>query len=214
MPAHAGSSKADQELAHKVTSALAQRGFVGAVADAARAMAATAAALRSEATARDPTGELGTLSYEHDVFVVKRAAVLCQYAKALAQEVYDQVKRDREEGGSGSGGTRQQSVAQFVPSSVSHLIEALVDSELLAAAASAVLDSPNVLKDEQCPSGTAKFVCRSVLTVTVIAADVMGLLQTARTRLAGRGGAEPRRLAVGLLRAARHEAVQRLQVWY
>ncbi len=185
----AGRSKNDRAVGQEAISIMAQRGFMLAAANAAWGVLAAAALLRAHvAEVQDAwTGR-------YDLLVAEMAEGLCIYTDTMAQLATAEL------GGVGSA-------AQAVPPAAAQTVQAMVGSELVAAAAAAVLDS--------CPrkpwrqGAHVQLIVRSAVDTLLQALMCNCLL---RAKLLHTGGSEGRRLAAGLLRASRHVAVRQLQV--
>ncbi len=175
--------------------ALAQQGFMKAVADCASAISAFAASLRAEA---GESIQAATASINMDGVQEPIADAICKhmYAVVLLSKVYAKAVKGR--------GTDPRAVS--VAPEASTILGSLVASGLVAAAAAAVVDCP-------CTAGVVHIHPHIHLSrAGSDAAQVMAQLAALQRRLAFQGGQEGRRLACGLLRATRHVAVRRLQV--
>ncbi len=191
------SSRADKEVAHKAITTLAQRGFMTAVADAARSMAAV---MHSEATvllgADEPVHATAVLA----ALMGAAATGACQYALTMAQLMCSGAMR--------AGGPP----VSPLPSGVVQTAESIADSQLLAAAATVVLDMPDVLSGPGFPRNAAQSISVDCCNAAIQAAQAVVSTALAWNNLARFGGPEGQRLAAVLLRAMRHVAVRRLQV--
>ncbi len=195
-------STAGKELGQKIMSALAQRAFMLAVADTSRALASLADGARTEAVARRPTDPdtqaLYRLSYNHDNLGSTTASAIGMYIMTMAQLLCVQLKFTQGEVRSSPPS------ASTVPAGVLQLVEALVESQLLAAAAAAVVDSPHLSAVWTSTSELASQVFYAkLMRAAHNTTQALALLNQVPGRLAAGGGHEGRRLAVGMLRVAR-----------
>ncbi len=202
-----GSTRGDKELIQVVMSHMAHRTFMSAVADAARGMSAIAAYLPSDAAGAGGSGqeEPSRLALGNASLNSTRTA-LARYAALMVQRLVDLLSAR----GPRCSGGRESSGA--VLRTVSPLVGVLAETQLLAAAASAVLGSPHPIANNTLPPDVADMIYGAVRSAVVYAATAVVLLLSARCKLKKCGGRDGRRLAAVLLRMARHEAVQRLQV--
>ncbi len=211
LPKHSSSS-AHKQAADRTLAALWNRGLVDAVAAAAPSLAATIALVHSETGKRELYGSTTTTALTAGateelsnclVGAGHMATAVNRYLYLLAESLYYSLK-----GLSADGGP--PALLQLPPEAV-RALEALGDSQLLAAAATVLVDSPaaSVL-----PGVRAK-VCNRVLGGVQGGSKLVGVtlfcMQQMRWTLDAAGGPESRRLAGGLLRAMRHVAVRRLQ---
>ncbi len=199
------SSKADKRKATEALAAMAQRGFMETVADAAGAISAFAASLRAEAgessqhdfeSATTRQGRMwqftGSATAHLDSLMGPIVDSVCQYTWAMALFAAQHVM--------GAEGTDPQ-VVSGTPEG-SSTFGSLVASGLVAAAAAAVVDCPRA----------AGMTHITLSRAACNAARAMIMMDAMQVKLDSRGGPEGRRLARGLLRATRHVAVRRLQV--
>ncbi len=212
-----GRSKSDQDLGQKALSAMAQRSLMKAVAEASRAVAATAASVQAEATTtgflaeKYPTKQLSesTLGmspmalYLWKVTCLKTGAI-CEYASSMAQTLARQLSGARLASGGRTGST--------IPQGASQLADSLAESQLLAAAAAAITDSPSAMPVEGELKVIYDGVCSNVHLASLQAAQALAGMATSQQNAQALGGPDGRRLACVLLRATRHVAVRRLQV--
>ncbi len=220
-----GSTQADKDLGEAAMSAMTQGSVLRAAAAAARALVATAARTTRSGTtgggASVRQGAAGVMygmdeddSTHCDILMATAAAGVCTYTWNVTNLLHYRLDAVRI-AGQGSipvGGSGSASTLSSIPPGVAQLVESLVESQLLAAAATVVLDCPNMLAVDSLKGELATAACgmlsdaafwlaRSVVNLNTIE----GKLWTARVP-----GARP--LAAKLLRAARHTAVVRLQV--
>ncbi len=201
------SSKADKQKGVEALAAMAQRGFMQVVADAAGAISAFAASLRAEAGEPPQPASASALTRQGHMWQFTGSATanldglrgpiadsVCQYTLGMALLAAQYVKAALDRG------TDPQVVC--VTPELSGTLGSLVASGLVAAAAAAVVDCP-------CAAGLTHI---SLSRAACNAARAMALLAGLQESLASHGGQEGRRLACGLLRATRHVAVRRLQV--
>ncbi len=177
--------------------ALAQPGFMSAVADAVNAIAALAA---SE-TASPEIGTTEALPRMISTLRADVAAGICHYASTVSDFVTHHVNV--------ATACVDGQPAPPWPSKLTRLVKALAQSQLLGAAAAAVTDSRPAAASE---ATNFAGVCRPVQLAAFISAEVLDSLTAARRRLVAVAMPEGRRLACVLLRAMRHVAVRRLQV--
>ncbi len=185
--------------------AMAQPGFMSAVADAARGICAIEALAASETAVRQPAGqEYGTAEALPRLSSGLRAAVamgICLYASTMSTLVTHHVNV--------ATACNNGQPAPPWPPKLTRLAKTLAHSQLLGAAAAAVVDSrPAVASEATNVAG----VCKPVQHAAFIIAEVLDSLTAARRRLVAFAGPEARRLACVLLSAMRHVAVRRLQV--
>ncbi len=193
--------------------ALMQPELMGPLADAVRGVVSVSTLLSGgpdTANVRQLNAPLYDLGYSTGYLmslVSMCVTSVCQYTDVVACELLYQATSVSQQAASSSH--PGVSPAAGTPSaSLSQDVATLAGSELLAAAAVAVVDSPNVFAftafngEGSCDSwreasDVAKALCK---------------LNLVRGHLGDRGGPEGRRLANVLLRAMRHVAVRRLQV--
>ncbi len=199
-------SKGDNELLRTAVMSMAQRGFMSAVADAARGMSAIAAYLSADAAgAGGPGQEEPSRSALGDGWINTTNAALAHYAALMVQMMVELLAPVPPAGG-------RSAPSAFVSQVVSQLVYALAETQLLAAVASAVVDSPHPIANSTLPPDVPDMIYGDVRCASVYTATAMFRLAASRSKLITRGGRDGRRLAAVLLRMARHEAVQRLQV--
>ncbi len=184
-------------LAARVLAAMTKARFMSAVCDAARGMVATAALLRSA---------VGVLQCFGPMFNVTRvsaqsngqagflALAVCQYLRTIAESQFYTFAE-----------------SPSIHSEALQVYGTLADSQLLAAAAVTLVDSPPVGAIAGLPDSDRDSILRDTFLASESAAAALFYISEAQKELATRGK-ESRRLSAGLVRAARHEAVQRLQV--
>ncbi len=204
---NSSSSKADRRKGMEALAAMAQRGLMQVVADATGAISAFAASLRAaagepsqpaSASALTQHGHMwqftGSATAHLDGLMGPIADSVCQYTWIMVLFAAEHIRtaEDRD--------TDPHAIS-VTPEGTS-IIGSLVASELVAAAAAAVVDCP-------CAGG---FNHITLSRAACDAARAMIMLALTQKDLALHGGPEGRRLACGLLRATRHVAVRRLQV--
>ncbi len=199
-------NKAGKAVGQKAMAALTHGDFIGAVAGAAWAIQAVAEGFRaSERPIHGPAGDVDAVVLpSHDLSVVTAAHGLCKYTLTVARLVHDQLIGSAEAG-------RDAQAALALPPSLVRTIEALADSQLLAAAAASVLYRPEIIAEEGPKKTLSSLACKELRAASndVVWALVFTVLVRDKLKAAGPEG---RRLAVALLRAVRHDAVCRLQV--
>ncbi len=196
------SSKADKRKATEALTAMAQRGFMKAAADAARAISVFTASMRAEAGEPSQPASTSVITRHGHMWQFTGSAMahldglggtiadaLCQCTWATALLALQHVRAAE------GRGTDPKAEPLGI-------LGSLVASGLLAAAAAAVLDCP-------CAAGLTHI---TLSRAACNAARAMTMLVAVQEKVAFHGGPEGRRLACGLMRAMRHEAVQRLQV--
>lgn len=202
----AGEKDADLVLGRKVLLALMDKRLIPAVADAARAVLSASARLRSDTTEQQASGvtyNMGAASAVFDELMGPMMSSVCEYARVVMDSLYSRLMVAFT-----SASNPEQ---RPIPPELVDVFDALAESQLLAAAASALLDCPP-LHSHPLVSGrhrdTLYFSTKGGATSL---AQALFFVFRLRMQLAevGRLG---HRLSTGLLRAARHEAVQRLQV--
>ncbi len=194
-------------LAARVLAAMAEAGFMSAVCDAVNATVSTAALLRSDIGKREllgPTFDVTALSTRSDGQAGLTALTVCQYMLTVTEAQFHRLVD--------VGGGRNPQGSSRLPSEVLQVCGALVDSQLLAAAATALVDSPPVDEIATLPEEVRNSIRFGVRYASSSAATALFYMFGMQTMLAKSGAPEGQRLSAGLLRAARHEAVQRLQV--
>ncbi len=205
------SSTLHTRAAERALAAMGGRGLVGAVAAAARGMAATVALVHSEAGQRELADPSNTTLADMFRLCLEQAACMatavCKHVLLLAQAVKQRLPPPVQAARPGS-----LLAAPNIPPLVVQLAEALADSELLAAAATVLLDAPPVYKLQHLPDQGRNTFCRDLRNSVENAALSMYYMHNAIECIASLGGSEAQRLACGLLRAMRHVAVRRLQV--
>ncbi len=194
-----GRSRADKEAAQRAATSMAQRGFVMAVADAARGVAAVEAAVRSG------TAALQAVHAGGPMLMGTTAVGACQYALSVTQ-----LALHRLETATGVG-ARRTPVSPF-PAIIAQHVEAVADSQVLEAAAAIVLDRPNLTGAQGGTGDDAGAVCVRYWNATVMAAQAVVFTSILLNSLWESRSREGQRLAAVLLRATRHVAVRRLQV--
>ncbi len=195
------SSRAGKKAAQKALGTMVQRGFMLAVADAARGMADV------EALVRPGTGPLQGVegpAFLHATAAASTAPAVCKYMRTVAELVFDCLGVT----GVGSGGQP----ASFLPSGVVEVVQTITEAQLLATAAAAVVDSPNLTEAEGLPPAAAQAVRSHMGSAAEDAAVGLAMYVARSHHLARSGERKGQRLAGGLLRAMRHVAVRRLQV--
>ncbi len=201
---------ADLAVCSKVLRALMDKGFIRAVADAARAVLSTSARLRSGITVRLAPGcvvhDSATLSTLFDGLMAPTISGTCEYVRLVLDVSYTQLT-----GAFQSASNQGASGSRPIPPELVEVFDALAESQLLAAAASALLDGAPMRSAPAISERYRDMLCMSMhggassLTQTLLFVFRLHM----QLAVVGRLG---QRLSAGLLRAARHEAVQRLQV--
>ncbi len=195
------------QAAKAVLAAMAEAGFMSAVSGAVRGIVATAAFLRSDAGVRElssPTFDLRDASIRNDELAGLSAYMVCQYLRTLTEALHNRLID--------LGGGRNPQASVRIPSEALQAFGALADSQLLAAAALALVDSPPVDAIATLPEEQRNAIGFYVGHATAAAAKSMCDMLALQKKLAEVGGAEGRRLSAGLGRVMQHEAVRRLQV--
>ncbi len=212
-----GRSKSDQYLGQKALSAMAQRSFMKAVAEASRGMAATAAYVRAAAGAdggsaskypikhiKDRVFDVDSATSHQYVLTSLRAVALCRYASDMTQLLLRHLRATALTPTGRTGLT-------FLPAA-SQLADSLADSQLLTAVADVIVNSPSAMAIEADSSALCDGVCCHLRAASRDAAQALTGMAASKEMVRALGGSEGRRLACRLLRATRHVAVRRLQV--
>ncbi len=193
------------QVARAALAAMAEASFMSAVSDAVRGIVATAAFLRSDTGVRElssPTFDLRDASSRSDELAGLSAYTVCRYLRTLMEALHNRL----------IGLGRNPPAPVRIPSEVLQAFGALADSQLLAAAAAALVDSPPVDAFATLPDSERNAIRFYVGQATTAAAKSMCNLLAMQEKLAEAGGAEGRQLSAGLGRVKQHEAVRRLQV--
>ncbi len=207
-----GSTSEHRQAVDQTLAALRARGFLAAVAGAARGIAAMAALVHSEAGQRELFGPTATTdptassTQELDQCLQQAsfvAVTVNKYVVLLTEQAYTGVWTSL-------FGSSLVS-PQLSPGAVDAW-DALADSQLLAAAAVTLVDSPDVFTLPPDRTLPRNVVCNRVQDACRYAGISMYYMQATQGALHSAGGSEGQQLAVGLLRAMRHVAVRRLQV--
>ncbi len=205
-----GSSSAQEQAADSAMAALGARDFMHVVAAAVRSVVAAVALAHSQAGQLELHGSTASTASTSGDFNVclevaaQTAVTVSGYVFFLAEGVYYSVKAV------GADGTPPAPI-QSQPEVV-RVVEALVDSHLLAAAVTALVDSPAVSALPGVDTNTRLRVCGKLQGACKLAGIALFCVQEIQLALSEAGGPEGQRLACGLLRAMRHVAVRRLQV--
>ncbi len=185
----------DRALGREIVAVMTQREFICAMADAARGLVAVSQLLHSKATVQQPVCSAAA----HNMLMGTTAATMCMYVQGIAWVLFEHLKDSPEE--------------PRVPPGVTKILDALVQSQLLGAAAATLVDTPNTFtasdlspdRRQQTTLWDLRYaVCSMALTVH--------RFSKLRCDLATFCGPEGRRMAGGLSRAMGHVAIQRLQV--
>ncbi len=220
-----GSRVSGNHVATAAAAALTSTSLATAAAKAARGAVATAVQLRSEVAARQRQQQQQQLSpgpLEQDM---TRLCAECQgmaaqagravgvYAMVLAQILFYRVMGARGGLEAALGSMPFQSAATMhIPAEAVELVQAWEDSELLAAAAVAVLDSPPVYDSDLLFSEQERDrLCAAVQDASFETTRAMFYLREV-VQVAQAAGPDGRRLAARVTAMTRHVAVRRLQV--
>ncbi len=191
-------------VGNRIIAEVTQPGFMKALANAARAVVAVSELLRSEAAARQlagPTFEVVTFSAATDMLLADTASAVGLYVKGMTDALSSLLC-----------GPRAAASRPKVPNEATQIVEALVESELFAAAAATLVDSPNAFASAGLSASGLQEVCQEMRTACGSLAGAVGQLALLRDELASCRGQEGARLAAGLWRMGQHGAVRRLQV--
>ncbi len=185
-----------QQFTHDMT----QPDFIRAVADAARGILAVSDLLHSGTAVRrlDRKDHHTTVN----ALVVGNAAATTAWLARGAVDTLTRLLHSRHAAAS----------RPTVPAEATQMVEALAGSQLLAAAAAVLVDSPNLLASVGLPPGEQGEVCRDVRNASATMARVLSKLPKLRDELVSYRGQEGRRLAVAFWQAVGHVSVRRLQV--
>lgn len=126
------------------------------------------------------------------------ASTMCVYAQGTAQGVYDHLKDYPD---------RRQ-----VPPEVTHILDALAESQLLGAAAATLVDAPNIFAAADLSADVREAFLEDIRHAADAVAMAVHSFAKLRSDLAERWGPQGQTLAAGVARALGHEAVKRLQV--
>ncbi len=193
----------------RVEAWLVQGDFIQAVADAVRGMMATAALLSSDKGARQlaEKHEGPASGRPRDYLVPAVAQAVWAYAKAVTDVLVRRL--NGEEGEAGVSLPPPLTGLQSVD-----ILDTVIKSELLAAAAATVVGCPSPFADRPFPETARDSVCRQIEAASFRAADTLGSVAKLQRMLleGGREECGGPRLALGLIHSVQHEAVQRLQV--
>ncbi len=199
------SSPAEAAVVERLMSQLGEVTVVVSVADGARGITATAALFRSDTDMRQQfivESDTETLVSGGDALGRLNAMTASQYSNLIMDALLDRVVA------LGIDGRHVPTVL----SAISPTIDSIVDSQLLAATAAAVLDAPDVFADASLSDGDRSTACLNTQMATDWACRTVYHASVVQDQLARFGGREGRRLAVGIYREVRHMAVRRLQV--
>ncbi len=208
----AGSSPQDHTARTQAQDALLQPSLMLVAADAARAVVAISQLLRSETAVQQLYGDPGYERYDvsdardkiHEQAGIA-AGTACQYTLTLAGTLFRRLC----DLGVGSGNLPP---SFRLPSDIARALDAISGSQLLAASAVSLVDSPPVYTITGLTQQVQDRTCYSVRVACVSAVRAMLYWQLMREELAKVGGSAGKRVSGGLLRAMRHVAVRRLQV--
>ncbi len=203
----ASNNKAGKAVGQKAMAALTHGDFIGAVAGAAWAIQAVAEGFRaSDRPFHGPAGDVDAVVLpSHDIHVATAAHGLCKYSLVVTQLVHEQLN-----GSAKAGGDSQAALA--LPPGLVRTVQALTDSQLLAAAAASVLYGPEIIAEEGPKEVISSAACNELRAASNNVVGALTVTCVDRYRLATAAGPEGRRLAVAMLRMMRHDAVCRLQV--
>ncbi len=203
------SSSADKEAAQKAAGETAQRPLIVAVAEAVWGMISVTALHRSDSGApqeqpADPESDFTALARKHNASASFAAMAACRFTGIVVQHLLCSVQSK----GLGRDGRPSPCKASVI----SPVVAALLDSQLLAAAATTVVASPDPYAAGGLTDAGRSQFCYQMHPASESLAQSLVHLRMLQEALKENGGREGRRLAVDLLRATRHDAVQRLQV--
>ncbi len=203
-----GSTAADTALADMVVARVTQRGFMQAAADAMRGMLAVTVMLHSESGVQELTSRTfnaGGTAGRMDALLSTAAVAVCLYLELVTETLHNRLHRSQHQ----ATAARSQ---PSVPAVVTQIVESLKESQLLAAAAAALVDSPNALAAAGLPEAARSRVCREVRRASTSVCQAVYSAALLQDLLAKSWGPAGRRLASGVLRLLQHGAVRRLQV--
>ncbi len=208
MASTANTHDSGQAVGLEAVAAMAQVGFMTAVADAVRGMVTATAIARSDAGALR-TPHQHALQAQHNTFTSSLASTMGWYTLVVAQLV---LNRFRVLETAGSGGGPSTSASAQASSQAFQLTESLADSQLLASTAAVLLDCPPILTAEVLAQCSAETLFSAVRKAAENVAKAMCLVGVVQSRMASYEFPQGRLVAAKLLHAARHTAVVRLQV--
>ncbi len=184
-------------LAARVVAPMTKAGFMSAVCNAARGMVAVAARMRSAVGVAECFGPMFNVrgaSAQSNGKAGFLARTVCQYLRTIVESQFYHM---------GSPSIRSEALQVY---------GTLADSQLLATAAVILVDTPPAGTAATLPDNERDNIRSSTLDASESAATALFYLFEVRRELAARGNRQGKRLSAALLCAARHEAVQRLQV--
>ncbi len=184
----------DRDLGREIVAVMTQREFIFAMAAAARGLVAVSQLLHSETTVRQPLGSAAP----NDVLMGTTAATMGTYVQGIAAVLCGHLKDSPDR--------------RVLSSEVTHIVEAVTESQLLGAAAATLLDSPNTFTTPDLSAGLREKYCEDVRQAAYSLAMAVHRFAKLRSDLAQRWGPEGQRLAGGLAGSVGHAAVRRLQV--
>ncbi len=180
---------------------MARSTLVLAMAGAVRATTSISTILHSITDNRQPPD----IAVDQEAAIVFMAMAVSRF---MATFTYDALVEPMACAGLGVG----DQLVPEVMATITPVVEALAQSQLLAAAAAALLDSPNVFECAAVRTAERSAVCEHVHGALDFLAQAVFHTGLLRGQLLRHGGPEGERLAVGLVRLMRHDAVRRLQV--
>ncbi len=208
LAASSGSRSAvDKETASTVIAKTVQQTFVMAVADATRSIIAALAALRADHADR----ELASRAQVAAAVSIENGSVSCFVAIAVARYSYNTVQylMGRVSGG-GPGGVGRGTARKA--STIARSVNALIEGQLLAATASALLDSANVFADAALSDRARGMACNNMRMALERVAHMLYQALLLEQILKSECGHVGVRLAAGMAAIMQHDAVRRLQV--
>ncbi len=191
-----GANASDHSTASNVMAAMMHTSFMSVVADAVRRMVPTSAILSSETAALDPSCDVQQAGF--------MVLTVCQYALTLTETLVYLLRK--------AGAFTGTSAQIRIPPDIVRALTAVVDSQLLAATAIALVDFRPF-------DGTLPL--KQVVRERIVAVMQQGAMAAAKAtvnvhqlqqELDRVGGPEGKRLSAGLRGVVRHEAVRRLRV--
>ncbi len=199
----------------RAVQALTERHLMRAVTGAARSMTATSEILRSETAVRQLSGAPYELHAAAALLLSaagSAAEAVCEYVRVVSELLWSCLHGVWTTGGGGVGqGGAGPSSPWSIPFDIMDACEDFAGTQLLAAAAGAVLADPWVGQLQDATTAYQE-VCKQAHNAAFSCCRALVVAHTLWGSVVQRGGREERRLAAGLLRALRHRDVQRLQV--
>ncbi len=186
---------------------MTQIGFMYALAQFVRRVVSTSTYLRSETAVWEHTDTVHRLARSWTL-VDEQAGVMvlavCQYALSLTEALVQLLSE--------LGAFTATRTHIHIPPDILETLEALVDTQLLAAAATALVDVRPIDATPQLKPEVREVIMTSMQQGAVAAAKATANVHQLQQALGRVGGRVCKRLSAGLRGVVRHEAVRRLRV--